>query len=121
VMNTSYMLQSRMGQTSCRVPTPQEAFPSLRLCLCVVQVLALSLFMLCPMWASLSLQPLSALPQVSQDCLPYNPPCAMPVSLLPMAVLLVMLLSLWCITACRQTHVFRASNSGVLARAPPLT
>lgn len=120
MMNTPLMPQSQMGHTSRRALAPQEAFPSLKLRLCVVQVLALTFFVLCPMWASLSLHALSAHQHVSQSCLPYNSLCTMPVSLPMLTILLVILMSLGFLADCQQSHVFRASISGVLARAPPL-
>ena len=88
---------------------------------CLVLFLALTFFLLCPLWAYLSICGLGAHDNGAQGCFLYNFVFNMPVSLPPMALFLIILASFRLIADGRHLPIFCAPLSGVLARAPPLS
>jgi hypothetical protein len=104
-----------------RARRPWRAFacPTRRLCL--ILFLAATFFLLCPLWAYLSLCSLDAHHNAGQSCFLYSFVFNMPVSLVTPALLLVMLASFGVITDYRPPPAFRSPYSCFLARAPPLS
>ena len=105
----------------CRKPALRGLIPRLKPRGCLILFLALTFFLFCPLWAYLSICGLSAHDNARQGCFLYSFVFNMPVSLPPLAILLVILASVWLIADCRQARVFRAPIYRVLARAPPLS
>ncbi len=92
--------------------------PKLRVCL--ILFLAVTFFLLCPLWAYLSLCSLSAHHESRQGCFLYSFVFNMPASLSSPAILLVILASFGFIAVYRHPLVFPTPFSRFLARAPPL-
>ena len=88
---------------------------------CLILFLALTFLLLCPLWAYFSICGLGMPDNGGQGCFLYSFVFDMPVWLPPLAILLIILASLWLIAAARQSPVFRAVSYSVLARAPPLS
>jgi hypothetical protein len=116
-MSTPTVPPSRMGY---RAHTPGRFFTAPKLRLCLILFLAVTFFLLCPLWAYLSLCSLSAHPESGQGCFLYSLVFNMPVALSSPAVLLVILASFRCISVYRHPLVFPTPFSQFLARAPPL-
>jgi hypothetical protein len=116
-MSTPTVPPSRMGD---QVHTPRGFFTAPKLRLCLILFLAVTFFLLCPLWAYLSLCSLSAHPESGQSCFLYSFVFNMPASLASPAILLVILASFGCIAVYRHPLVFPTPFSQFLARAPPL-
>jgi len=117
-MSTPTVQPSRMGYY--QVHTPRGFFTAPKLRLCLILFLAVTFFLLCPLWAYLSLCSLSAHPESGQGCFLYSFVFNMPVSLSSPAILLVILASFGFIAVYRHPLVFPIPFSQFLARAPPL-
>jgi hypothetical protein len=87
---------------------------------CLIFFLALAFFLLCPLWAYLSLCSLSAHHEAGPSCFLYSLVFNMPVSLASPAILPVTLAAVGLVTVYRQPLVFHTLCSRPLARAPPL-
>jgi hypothetical protein len=89
--------------------------------LSLILFLAATFFLLCPLWAYLSLCSMDAHHDTGQSCFLYSIVFNMPVSLAAPALLLIILTSLGLITVYWQPLVFHTPFSRFLARAPPLS
>ena len=89
--------------------------------LSLILFLAATFFLLCPLWAYLSLCSMDAHHDTGQSCFLYSIVFNMPVSLVTPALLLIILTSLGLITVQWQPLVFHTPFSRFLARAPPLS
>jgi hypothetical protein len=89
--------------------------------LSLILFLAATFFLLCPLWAYLSLCSMDAHHDTGQSCFLYSIVFNMPVSLATPALLLIILTSLGLITVYWQPLVFHTPFSRFLARAPPLS
>jgi hypothetical protein len=116
-MPTPAVPPSHMGY---RVHTPRGFFTAPKLRLCLILFLAVTFFLLCPLWAYLSMCSLSAHPESGQSCFLYSFVFNMPASLSSPAILLVILASFGFITVYRHPLVFPTPFAQFLARAPPL-
>ena len=104
--------RARMPWRVFTCPTPR---------LCLILFLAATFFLLCPLWAYLSLCSMDAHHDTGQSCFLYSFVFNMPVSLVTPTLLLVMLVSFGVIRDYRAPPAFRSSFSRFLARAPPLS
>ena len=87
----------------------------------LILFLAATFFLLCPLWAYLSLCSMDAHHDTGQSCFLYSFVFNMPVSLVTPALLVIILTSLGLITVYWQPLVFHTLFSRFLARAPPLS
>jgi hypothetical protein len=116
-MSTPTVPPSRLGY---QAHTPRGFFTAPKLRLCLILFLAVTFFLLCPLWAYLSLCSLSAHPESGQSCFLYSLVFNMPASLVSPAVLLVIPASCGFIAFYRHPLVFPTPSFQFLARAPPL-
>jgi hypothetical protein len=100
---------------------PWRVFACLTPRLCLILFLAVTFFLLCPLWAYLSLCSMDAHHGAGQSCFLYSFVFNMPVSLVTPTLLLVMLASFGMIMDYRAPPAFRILLSQFLARAPPLS
>jgi hypothetical protein len=107
------------------VRSPEQTIKSvssrLKLRFSLILFLVATFFLLCPLWAYLSLCGMDAHHNAGQSCFLYSFVFNMPVSLPNPIVLLVMLGSFGFIVVCRPPPAFRTSLYRILARAPPLS
>jgi hypothetical protein len=89
--------------------------------LSLILFLTATFFLLCPLWAYLSLCSMDAHHDTGQSCFLYSFVFNMPVSLVTPAFLLIILASFGVIAAWWKSPVFHTSIYPVLARAPPLS
>jgi hypothetical protein len=89
--------------------------------LALILFLAATFFLLCPLWAYLSLCSMDAHHDTGQSCFLYSFIFNMPVSLVTPALLLIILASLGLVTVYWQPFVFHTLFCRFLARAPPLS
>jgi hypothetical protein len=89
--------------------------------LCLILFLTATFFLLCPLWAYLSLCSMDAHHDAGQSCFLYSFVFNMPVSLVTPTLLLVMLASFGVIRDYRAPPAFRSPFSRFLARPPPLS
>ena len=104
-MNRSIALQSPATGRACM---PWRVFACLTPSLCLILFLAVTFFLLCPLWAYVSLCSLDAHHGAGQSCFLYSFVFNMPVSLVAPALLLVILASLGVITDYRAPLPFAA-------------
>jgi hypothetical protein len=116
-MSTPAVPPSRMGY---QVHPPRGFFTASTLRLCLILFLAVTFFLLCPLWAYLSLCSLSAHYESGQGCFLYSFVFNMPASLASPAILLFILASFGYIAVYRHPLIFPTPFSQFLARAPPL-
>ena len=95
--------------------------PCLRPKRCLILFLAVTFFLLCPLWAYLSLCSMDAHRDTGQNCFLYSFVFNMPVSLVPPALVLFILASFGVITWYRAPPVFSTPLARFPARAPPLS
>jgi hypothetical protein len=95
--------------------------PRLQPRLYLIFLLALTFFLLCPLWAYVSLCGLGLSCQTGEDCSIYNFVFNMPVLLPTLTISLVILASVRVIAVCQPPHLVRGPIYRVLARAPPLS
>jgi len=119
--NTWYTVAMAQLQMLSRTQRLQGVWPCLKPRLWLTLFLAVTFFLLCPLWAYLSLCNLDNHQDAGQSCFLYSFVFNMPVSLPSAAILLVILASIGVITVYRQSPVFRTFLSCFLARAPPLS
>jgi hypothetical protein len=117
-VNRFIALKSLVTSRAC---LPWGGFACLTPRRCLILFLAVTFFLLCPLWAYLSLCSMDAHHGAGQSCFLYSFVFNMPVSLVAPALLLVILASLGVITDYRAPPVFRSLFSRFLARAPPLS
>jgi hypothetical protein len=103
-----------------RARRPWQAFACPTPKLCLILFLAATFFLLCPLWAYLSLCSMDVHHDTGQSCFLYSFVFNMPVFLVTPALLLIILASFGVIAAWWQSPVFHTSIYPVLARAPPL-
>jgi hypothetical protein len=100
-------------------PRRRGAFPYFMPSLWLILLLALTFFLLCPLWGYLSFCSLSASHNASQGCSLYNFLFNMPTSVPMPATLLVILVPFGTVVLCRQPRMFQTSLYRLLPRAPP--
>jgi hypothetical protein len=107
------------------VLSPEQTIKSvpfrLKLRFRLILFLVATFFLLCPLWAYLSLCGMDAHHDAGQSCFLYSFVFNMPVSLASPIILPVILAPFGFITIYRQPLVFCTTPSRFLARAPPLS